>query len=127
MPPLFRIVSSAITSLRSRLQPASGGDGTGSGADGGLMGLPFTHRAAFNQQMNEQLDDSSQVLDDLDAKLRKLRTHVVNLRNQLAASQNATESTWEQVRAGFSKEHGELHDGVRHARPWAASTPADRH
>jgi hypothetical protein len=123
MPPLFRVVRSAITSLRSRLQPSADERRTKTAANGGLMNLSFAHRAAFNQQMNEQLDDSSQVLDSLDAKLRTLRTHVVNLRNQLSASQSATAATWDQVKSGFSKEHGALHEGVRHARPWARSTP----
>jgi len=124
MPPLFRVVRSAITSLRSRLRPTPEETRAGSAAAGGLMNLPFAHRAVFNQQMNEQLDDSSRVLDDLDAKLLTLRTHVVNLRNQLAASHGATEANWDQVKSGFSKEHGELHEGVRHARPWARSRPA---
>lgn len=119
--PLFRAVRSAITGMRSRLQPSPD---KAKAEAGGLMSLPFTHRSAFNQQLNEQLDDSSHVLDDLDAKLLTLRTHIVNLRNQLAASQSATEATWEQVKAGFSKEHSELHDGVRHARPWARAKPA---
>lgn len=123
MPPLFRVVRSAITSLRSHLRPTADESRAASAAAGGLMNLPFAHRAAFNQQMNEQLDDSSHVLDELDAKLVRLRTHVVNLRNQLAASQGATEATWDQVKSGLSKEHSELHEGVRHARPWARSTP----
>lgn len=116
---LFRTVRSAITGLSSRLRPSEDENRGNPAAAGAVMDLPFTHRAAFNQQMNEQLDDSSHVLDELDAKLLTLRTHVVNLRNQLAASQSATEATWNQVKSGFSKEHSELHEGVRHARPWA--------
>ncbi len=123
---LFRTVRSAITGLGSHLRPdeESGRAGT---ASGNLMDLPFAHRAAFNQQMNEQLDDSSHVLDDLDAKLLTLRTHVVNLRNQLAASQSATEATWDQVKSGFSREHGQLHEGVRHVRPWTKAKPKPVH
>ncbi len=89
------------------------------------MRLPFSHRATFNREMNEQLDDSSRVLDDLDAKLVTMRSHVVSLRNQLAGSQSATEATWDQITSRISKEHGELHDGVRHARHWARSASAD--
>lgn len=121
---LFRTVRSAITGLGSRLRPD---DESGRAVSGNLMDLPFAHRVAFSQQMNEQLDDSSRVLDDLDAKLLTLRIHVVNLRNQLAASQSATEATWDQVKSGFGREHGQLHDGIRHARPWARSKPAASH
>lgn len=120
--PLFRTVRSAITALGSRLRPTAE-PGRADAGSGNLMDLPFTHRAAFSQQMNDQLDDSSHILDDMDAKLRSLRTHVVNLRNQLAASQSATAATWDQVKSGFSKERSQLHEGVRHARPWARSKP----
>lgn len=78
--PLFRTVRSAITALGSRLRPTAE-PGRADAGSGNLMDLPFTHRAAFSQQMNDQLDDSSHILDDMDAKLRSLRTHVVNLRN----------------------------------------------
>ena len=121
--PLYRAVLSAITGLRSRLRPAEDACRAEEVAAGGVMNLPFTQRAAFNQRMNEELDDDSHILDDMDAKLRTLRTHVVNLRNQLAAAQNATAATWDQVKSGLSREHGQLHEGVRHARPWARSKP----
>jgi hypothetical protein len=123
---LFRTVRSAITSLSSRLRSPEDDAQAKAAAASALMDLPFTHRADFNKQMNEQLDDSSHVLDELDAKLLTLRTHVVNLRNQLAASQSATAATWDQVKSGFSREHGQLHEGVRHARPWARSKPLAR-
>lgn len=119
---LFRTVRSAITSLNSRLRPSEE-PGRADAGSGNPMDLPFAHRTAFNQQMNDQLDDSSSVLDAMDAKLRTLRIHVASLRNQVAASQCATEATWDQVKSGISGEHKQLHEGIRHARPWARSKP----
>ncbi len=124
---LLQSVRIAVISLLAPLRPTPCGCRAEAEAAGGLLKLPFTQRAAFNQQMNEQLDDSSRVLDDLDAKLRKLRTHVVNLRNQLITSQSATEATWDQVKAGFGKEHTELHEGVCRARAWAMVKPQPDH
>lgn len=124
MPPLFRIIRSAIIGLRLPLRPAVDEPPEKSTDACGIMRLPFSHRADFNREMNEQLDDSSRVLDDLDAKLLTLRTHVVSLRSQLAGSQSATEKTWDQIKSRLSKEQGELHDGVRQARHWTRSAPA---
>lgn len=116
---LFRTVRSAITGMGARLHSSQDADRPA--ATGDPMELPFSQRTAFNQQLSEQLDDSAGVLDDLDAKLLRLRTHVVNLRIQLAASQCATEASWDHIKSGISKEHRQLRDGVRDARPWARS------
>jgi len=95
----------------------------------------FAQKAEFTEKMQSQLAEISKDLDQLDAKidessdtvkaeaklkLRLLRDQTARLNKQLEAVKNATEPTWNDVKAGFKKGYGELKVGFQQARQWVS-------
>jgi archaellum component FlaC len=95
----------------------------------------FAQKAAFVEKMQGQIAEINKHLDQLAAKIEKasdaakaeakpklqaLRDQVAKLNQQLDIVRNATESTWGDVKAGFSKGYGELKDGFQAARQWVS-------
>jgi len=92
-------------------------------------------KAEFVAKMQGQLDEINRDLDQLAAKIEKasdaakaeaqpklqaLRDQTARLTKQLDEAKNATESTWDDVKAGFSKGYSELKDGFQQARQWVS-------
>ena len=95
----------------------------------------FAQKAEFVKTMQGQLDALNKDLDQLSAKidsssdavkaeakpkLQALRDQVAQLNKQLADAQNATESTWDSVKSGFSKAYDATKDGFNQARQWVS-------
>ncbi|HLX97001.1 MAG TPA: methyl-accepting chemotaxis protein [Verrucomicrobiae bacterium] len=93
----------------------------------------FAQKAEFVKTMQGQLDALNKDLDQLSAKidsssdavkaeakpkLQALRDQVTQLNQQLADAQNATESTWDSVKAGFQKAYEATKDGFQKTRQW---------
>jgi len=93
----------------------------------------FAQKAEFVEKMQGQLAELNKDLDQLAAKiesssdavkaeanpkLRALREQAIQLTRQLEDARNATESTWESVKAGSRKAYNELKDGFNQARQW---------
>jgi hypothetical protein len=57
---------------------------------------------------------------DAKPKLQMLRDQSAKLNKQLDEAKDATESTWDSVKAGSSKAYDELKDGIVSARQWAS-------
>ena len=95
----------------------------------------FAQKAEFTKKMQSQLAEINKNLDQLDAKidessdtvkteaklkLRVLRDQTAQLNKQLEAVKNATEPTWNDVKAGCKKGYGELKVGFQQARQWVS-------
>ena len=95
----------------------------------------FAQKDEFVKAMQVQLDALNQDLDQLAAKidsssdaikaeakpkLQALRDQSAQLSKQLDAARNATESTWDSVKAGFSKGYQATKDGFNSARQWVS-------
>ena len=95
----------------------------------------FAQKAEFVAAMQGQLDALNKDIDQLAAKidsssdavkaeakpkLQALRDQVAQLNKQLADAQNATESTWDSVKSGFSKAYDATKDGFNQARQWVS-------
>jgi len=95
----------------------------------------LAQKAEFVAKMQGQLDEINRDLDQLTAKIEKasdaakaeakpklqaLRDQTAKLTKQLEEAKNATESTWDDVKAGFKKGYGELKDGFNQARQWVS-------
>jgi len=95
----------------------------------------FAQKAEFTANMQSQLAAINKDLDQLAAKIEKssaaakaeakpklqaLRDQAAKLNTQLDEAKNATESTWDSVKAGFKKGYGELKDGFNQARQWVS-------
>jgi len=95
----------------------------------------FAQKAEFVTKMQSQLDEINRDLDQIAAKIEKssdaikaeakpkfqaLREQTAKLTKHLDEAKNATESTWDDVKAGFWKGYGELKDGFQQARQWAS-------
>jgi chromosome segregation ATPase len=93
----------------------------------------FAQKAEFVKAMQGQLDTLNKDLDQLSAKidassdavkaearpkLQILRDQAAQLNQQLADAQNATESTWDSVKAGFQKAYEATKDGFQKTRQW---------
>lgn len=93
----------------------------------------YAQKAEFVQRMEVQLRELNQELDRLaikveqsnarakaenQPKLDALRGQTVKLNKQLDEVKNASESAWEEVKAGFKKGYGELKEGFSNARQW---------
>ena len=93
----------------------------------------FAQKAEFTQQMGLQLAELDRELDQLAAKIEKaneaakaeakpklqaLRDQTAHLNKQLEEAKNATEPTWNEVKAGFRKGVSELKEGFLNARKW---------
>ena len=104
-----------------------------------LKDYTYAQRTEFVATMQGQLDELQRDLDRLAAqverasaaakaeanpKLQALRDKAAQLRTHLDAAKNATESTWDEVKAGFKQGYGELKDGFNQARQWVSDKVA---
>ncbi len=95
----------------------------------------FSQRAEFTTRMQAQLAAINADLNQLDAKIEKaggtakmesqeklrvLREKTSQLGKQLDNAKDATESTWDSVKAGSKKGLTELQDGFTQARQWVS-------
>ena len=95
----------------------------------------FAQKAEFVKYMQGQLTTLNQDLDKLAAKidsssdavkaeakpkLQALREQAAKLNQQLADAQNATESTWDSVKAGTKKTYELVAKGFNDARQWVS-------
>lgn len=95
----------------------------------------FAEKAEFVKAMQGQLTALDQDLDKLAAKidsssdaikaeakpkLQALRDQAAQLNKQLADAQNATESTWDDVKAGSKKAYAALANSFTEARQWVS-------
>jgi len=95
----------------------------------------FAQKAEFTANMQSQLAAINKDLDQLAAKIEKssaaakaeakpklqaLRDQAAKLNAQLDEAKNATESTWDSVKAGFKQGYSELKDGFNQARQWVS-------
>ena len=95
----------------------------------------FAQKDEFVKAMQIQLTALDQDMDKLSAKidsgtdavkaeakpkLQALRDQSTQLHQQLAAAQNATDSTWDSGKAGFSKAYDSTKDGFNQARQWVS-------
>jgi hypothetical protein len=80
--------------------------------------------AALNRDLIElsaKIEQSSDATKaEAEPKLQALRGQVDKLNQQLDQAKNATESTWDNVKAASKKAYNELKDGVQHARQWVS-------
>jgi hypothetical protein len=99
----------------------------------------FAQKADFVAAMQGQLDALNKDLDQLSArvekgsdtakaeakpKLQALRDQAARLNSQLEDARNATEPTWDRVKAGFQKGYGDFKDGFTQARQWVSDKVA---
>src|ERR1035437_8363505 len=95
----------------------------------------FAQKNEFVKYMQGQLTTLNQELDKLSAKiesssdavkadarpkLQALRDQAAKLNLQLADAQNATESTWDSVKAGTKKAYDAVEKGFNDARQWVS-------
>ena len=95
----------------------------------------YTQKAEFVKTMQAQLTELNSNLDQLATKidsssaavqaeakpkLQALRDQAAQLNKQLDEAKNATESTWDSVKAGFSKAYDATKDGFNQARQWVS-------
>lgn len=95
----------------------------------------YAQKADFVAAMQSQLEVINRDLDQLAAtiekssaaakaeaqpKLQALRDQAARLTQQLDVAKSATESTWGDVKAGFTKGYNELKDGFNQARQWVS-------
>ena len=95
----------------------------------------YAQKAEFTEKMQGQLAEINKDMDQLSAKIEKssdavkaeakpklqaLRDQAAKLNQQLDVARNATESTWNDVKASFKKGYGELKDGFQQARQWVS-------
>ena len=93
----------------------------------------YAQRVEFAEKMKIQLNDIKKELDLLapkletaneavkaegKAKLQTLRDQVTALEKQLDGIKDASESTWDEVKAGFRKSYDEVKDSAQQARQW---------
>jgi chromosome segregation ATPase len=95
----------------------------------------YTQKAEYVATMETQLSEINRDLDLLAARIEKaddaakaearprleaLRGQVATLNTHLDDARNATESTWDDVKAGFQQGYSELKDGFSQARQWVS-------
>ena len=95
----------------------------------------YAQKNEFVEKMQGQLAEINKDLDQLAAKIEKssaaakaeakpklaaLREQAAKLNQQLDEAKSATESTWNDVKAGFKKGYGELKDSFQQARQWVS-------
>ena len=77
-------------------------------------------------ELNKELDQLSAKIEsssasakaDAKVKLQEVREKVARLSEKLDGVQNATESTWEEVKSGVKKGYDEVKDSFKQARQW---------
>lgn len=100
-----------------------------------MKNYTFAEKAEFVKDMQAQLTTLNQDLDKLSAKidgssdaikaeakpkLQALRDQAAKLNQQLVDAQNATESTWDSVKADSQKAYTSLSNGFTEARQWVS-------
>jgi len=95
----------------------------------------FAQKDEFTAKMQAQLTEINNGLDQLAAKIEKssdavkaeakpklqaLRDQAAKLNQQLADAQNATESTWDSVKADSQKAYAALAESFTDARQWVS-------
>jgi len=100
-----------------------------------LKDYTYAQKAEFAEKMQSQLTEIDADLDQLSAKIEKasdtakaeakpklqaLRQKADQLGKQVDAARNATESTWDGVKAGSRKAYDELKNGFNEARQWVS-------
>jgi peptidoglycan hydrolase CwlO-like protein len=95
----------------------------------------YSQRDEFVKDMQAQLDALNKDLDQLSAKidssnddikaeakpkLQALRDQTAQLNKQLDDARNATDSTWDSVKTGFTKAYDSTKDGFNQARQWVS-------
>lgn len=100
-----------------------------------MKDFTYAQKSAFVETMQAQLAALNRDLDQLSAKvenstgnakaeakpkLQALRDQADKLNQQLDKAKNASESTWDDVKAGTKKAYGELADGFQQARQWVS-------
>ena len=95
----------------------------------------YAQKTEFTEKMQGQLVEINNDLDHLAAKIEKsndavqaeaepklqaLRDQTARLNKQLEEVKNATESTWENVKAGSKTAYKDLKDGFNQARQWVS-------
>jgi len=100
-----------------------------------MQDYSYAQKAEFSEKMQSQLAGINRDLDTLAAKIEKstdtaraeaqpklqlLREKADELGKQLGEARNATESTWDSVKAGSRKAYNELKDGFQQARQWVS-------
>lgn len=95
----------------------------------------FAKKAECVAKMQSQMTEINRDLDQLMARIEKssdaakteakpklqaIRDQAAKLNQQLDEAKNATESTWDDVKAGFKKGYGELKDAFDSARQWVS-------
>lgn len=93
----------------------------------------YAQRAEFVATRQTQLAEINRDLDQLEARIENaddaakaearprieaLRRQVAELNTHLDDARNATESTWDNVKAGFEQGYTEVKDGFNQARHW---------
>ena len=100
-----------------------------------MKNYAYAQRTEFVTIMQGQLDALNKDIDALSAKidsssdaakaeakpkLQTLRDQAVLLKKQLDETRNATESTWDSVKANSQKAYDALKDDFQQARQWAS-------
>jgi len=95
----------------------------------------YAQKSEFVAAMQGQMAEIDRDLEQLSAKIEKssnaakaeaqpkfqaLRDQAAKLNKQVDEAKNATESTWDDVKAGFKKGYGELKEGFQQARQWVS-------
>ena len=96
----------------------------------------FAQKAAFVEKMQNQMTEINRDLDQIAAKIERSSTafkaeaqpkhqalcdQVARLNKQVATVISATESTWDDIKAGSQTAYHELKDGFQQARQWASN------
>lgn len=104
-----------------------------------MKDFTYAQKDAFVKQMQTQLAALNKSLDALSAKidsssdavkaeakpkLQALRDQAAKLNQQLAEAGNATESTWDSVKAGCQKGYDATLEGFNQARQWMSDKMA---
>ncbi len=95
----------------------------------------FAQKAEFTAAMKTQLAGINRDMDQLEARIEKsndtvkaeaktrlqaLRLKATQLEKNLDSVQDATESTWDNVKTSSKKAYGEVVDGLNQARQWVS-------
>jgi cytochrome c556 len=95
----------------------------------------YAQKTEFVDKMQAEMAGINRELDELAAKIDKasdtakaeakpklqaLREQAAKLNQQLDKAKSATESTWDDVKAGTKKAYGDLKDAFQQARQWVS-------
>ena len=73
----------------------------------------YAQKNDFVAKLKEELSDVNRELEEMKAKAK-------NLDVEVNRAENATESTWNDVKASSKKAFGDMKEGFRDARQWTA-------